>query len=123
MPAGPGLAGADIGRHAGELWGRELSLRFLAHAEWQLGRHNEAEAALVECLHIDRQLGDLWHMAWSTEALGWVAVDTGRFERGARLLGIAAGLWAQPGRGWPTPGRPGTRRRWSTSASAWVPRA
>ena len=36
-------------------------------------------------------------MAWSTEALGWVAADTGRFERGARLLGIAAGLWAQTG--------------------------
>jgi non-specific serine/threonine protein kinase len=91
------IAGADIGRHAGELWGRELSLRFLAHAEWQLGHHNQAEAALVECLHIDRQLGDLWHMAWSTEALGWVAADTGRFDRGARLLGIAAGLWAQTG--------------------------
>ena len=92
-----GLAGADIGRQAGELWGRELSLRFVAHAEWQLRRHKEAEAALVECLHIDRQLGDLWHMAWSTETLGWVAADTGRFERGARLLGIAAGLWAQTG--------------------------
>jgi len=92
-----GLAGADIGCQAGELWGRELSLRFVAHAEWQLGRHKEAEAALVECLHIDRQLGDLWHMAWSTETLGWVAADTGRFERGARLLGIAAGLWAQTG--------------------------
>ena len=51
----------------------------------------------MECLHIDRQLGDLWHMAWSTETLGWVAADTGRFERGARLLGIAAGLWAQTG--------------------------
>lgn len=92
-----GLAGADIGRHAGELWGRELSLRFLAHAERQLGRHKEAQAALVECLHIDRQLGDLWHMAWSIEALGWVAADTGRFERGARLLGIAAELWPQTG--------------------------
>ena len=92
-----GLAGADIGRRAGELWGRELSLRFLAHAERQLGRPNEAQATLVDCLHIDRQLGDLWHMAWSTEALGWVAADTGRFERGARLLGVAAGLWPQTG--------------------------
>ncbi len=91
------LEGAAIGRQVGELWGRELSLRFLAHAEWQLGRTQAAETALVECLHIDRQLADLWHMAWSTEALGWVAVDTGRFERGARLLGIAAGLWKQTG--------------------------
>ena len=89
--------GAEIGRQAGELWGRELSLRFLAHAEWQLGRTDAAEAALLECLRMDRRLDDLWHMASSTEALGWVAVDTGRFERGARLLGIAEGCWAQTG--------------------------
>ncbi len=91
------FAGAEIGRQAGELWGRELSLRFLAHAEWQLGRPEAAEAALRECLLIDRRLDDLWHMASSTEALGWVAVDTARFERGARLLGIAEGCWAQTG--------------------------
>jgi non-specific serine/threonine protein kinase len=89
--------GAEIGRQVGELWGRELSLRFLAHAEWQLGRPEAAEAALRECLLIDRRLDDLWHMASSTEALGWVAVDTARFERGARLLGIAEGCWAQTG--------------------------
>ncbi len=91
------LAGADMGREAGEFWGRELSLRNLAQAEWKLGRPEAAEAALRECLLIDRRLDDLWHMAWSIEALGWVAVDTGKFERGARLLGIAEGLWAQTG--------------------------
>ena len=91
------LKGAEIGRTVGELWGRELSLRFLAHAEWQLGRSAAAEAALVECLQLDRLLGDTWHLAWSTEAIGWVATDTGRFERGARLLGIADRLWTQTG--------------------------
>ena len=91
------LAGADMGRQVGEFWGRELSLRNLAQAEWKLGRPEAAEAALRECLLIDRRLDDLWHMAWSTEALGWVAVDTGRFERGARLLGIADVCWAQTG--------------------------
>jgi predicted ATPase/DNA-binding CsgD family transcriptional regulator len=91
------LEGAEIGRTVGELWGRELSLRFLAHADWQLGRSAAAEAALVECLGLDRLLGDTWHLAWSTEAIGWVATDTGRFERGARLLGIADRLWAQTG--------------------------
>jgi non-specific serine/threonine protein kinase len=105
------LVGADIGRQAGELWGRELSLRFLAHAEWQLGRHKEAEAALVECLGIDRQLGDLWHMAWSTEALGWVSVDTGRFDRARGSSASRRGSGRRPGRGSPTPGRPGTRRQ------------
>ena len=91
------LAGAEMGREAGEFWGRELSLRNMAQAEWKLGRPEAAEAALRECLLIDRRLDDLWHMAWSIEALGWVAVDTGRYERGARLLGIAQGLWAQTG--------------------------
>jgi non-specific serine/threonine protein kinase len=91
------LEGAEIGRAVGELWGRELSLRFFAHAEWLLGRTAAAEAALVECLRLDRELGDTWHLAWAIEAMGWVAVDTGRFERGARLLGIADGLWAQTG--------------------------
>ena len=91
------LEGAEIGRAVGERWGRELSLRFLAHAEWQLGRMAAAEAALVECVQLDRELGDTWHLAWATEAMGWVAVDTGWFERGARLLGIADRLWAQTG--------------------------
>ena len=90
-------AGAEIGREQGELWGRELSLRSLAHAEWKLGRPENAEDALLECLRIDRELDDRWHLAWSTEALGWIAVDTDQFERGARLLGIAEGLWAQTG--------------------------
>ena len=91
------LEGAEIGRAVGERWGRELSLRFLALAEWQLGRMAAAEAALVECVQLDRELGDTWHLAWATEAMGWVAVDTGWFERGARLLGIADRLWAQTG--------------------------
>jgi predicted ATPase/DNA-binding CsgD family transcriptional regulator len=91
------LAGAEIGREVGEFWGRELSLRNLAQAEWKLGRPDAAEAALRDCLIIDRRTDDLWHMAWSMEALGWVAVDTGRFERGAQLLGIAEVLWAQSG--------------------------
>jgi predicted ATPase len=88
-------AGAEIGREVGDLWGRELSLRNLAQAEWKLGRPSAAEAALRECLLIDRRLDDRWHLAWSIEALGWVAVEIGRFERAARLLGIADGLWAQ----------------------------
>lgn len=105
-----GLAGAELARPVGELWGRELSLRFLAYAEWQLGRLEAAEAALTECLGIDRKLADLWHLGWSTEALGWVVLDGGRFERGARLLGIAAGLWAHTG------SRPGLWQAWHTSA-------
>ena len=91
------LAAVEIGRQSGELWLRELGLRHFAHAEWQLGRPDAAETALLEGIRIDRALDDLWHLAWSTETLGWVTVDTARYERGARLLGIAAGLWAQTG--------------------------
>jgi predicted ATPase/DNA-binding CsgD family transcriptional regulator len=91
------IAGVEIGREVGDLWGRELSLRNLAQAEWKLGRPAAAQAALRECLLIDRRLDDRWHLAWSIEAIGWVAVELGRFERAARLLGIAGGLWAQTG--------------------------
>jgi non-specific serine/threonine protein kinase len=87
----------DMARGAGEAWARELALRFLAQAEWRAGQFDTAEAALRECIAIDRDLGDLWHLGWAAEALGWIAVDTGRAERGAQLLGIASGVWARTG--------------------------
>ena len=92
-----GALAAEIGREVGDLWGLELGLRYEAHADWQLGRPAIAEEALLECLRLDRRLGDVLHLAWSTEALGWVTVDTGRFERGARLIGIASTMWVQTG--------------------------
>ena len=72
-------------------------MRFLAQAEWRSGRFEAAEAALLDCIRIDRELGDLWHFGWAAEALGWVAVDTGRPERGAQLLGVASGVWERTG--------------------------
>jgi predicted ATPase/DNA-binding CsgD family transcriptional regulator len=92
-----GALAAEIGREVGDLWGLELALRYVAHADWQLGRPAIAEESLLECLRLDRRLGDVLHLAWSTEALGWVTVDTGRFERGARLIGIASAMWVQTG--------------------------
>ena len=91
------LEAVEIGRRTGEAWARELALRFLAQAEWRAGRFDAAEAALHECISIDRELGDLWHLGWAAEALGWVAADTGRLERSAQLLGIASGVWARTG--------------------------
>jgi non-specific serine/threonine protein kinase len=58
---------------------------------------------LRDALAIDRRLDDIWHRAWTIEALGWVAVDLGRHERAARLLGIAAGCWAYTGSGMTEP--------------------
>ncbi len=89
--------GAELGRAVGEIWGRETGLRFVGEAEWRAGHHDAAEAALLECLRLDRELRDVWHMGWATESLAWVAVDAGRFERGARLLGIATEVWAHAG--------------------------
>lgn len=91
------LAAIEQSRARGDLWALDLGLRYFAHAEWQLGRLQTAETALTECLAIDRQIDDFGNLAWSTEMLGWVATDAGRYERAARLLGIAASLWAQTG--------------------------
>jgi non-specific serine/threonine protein kinase len=93
------LLGVEMCRVAGEVWNRELHLRSLAYAEWQLGALPAAESALLEALRIDRRLDDLWHLAWTTETLAWVSVDLGRYERAARLLGVAAGFWARTGSG------------------------
>ena len=100
------LAGIEMCRAAGESWNQELHLRSLAYAEWQLGNAEAAEAALLAALRIDRRLDDVWHLAWTTETLGWVTVQLGRHERAARLLGIAAGFWARTGSGLAGPWRP-----------------
>jgi DNA-binding CsgD family transcriptional regulator len=83
----------------GETWNKELHLRSLAYAEWQLGDSRSAESRLIEALRIDRRLDDVWHLAWTTETLAWVSADLGRDERAARLLGMSAGFWAQSGSG------------------------
>jgi DNA-binding CsgD family transcriptional regulator len=99
------LAGIAMCEAVGETWNKELHLRSLAYAEWQLGDARAAEATLFEALRIDRRLDDTWHLAWTTETLAWVSADLGRDERAARLLGMAAGFWAQSGSGLPGPWR------------------
>jgi non-specific serine/threonine protein kinase len=95
------LAGLEMCQAVGERWSREILLRSLAYAEWRLGDLAAAEQALLDALRIDRQLDDLWHLAWTTEVLAWVTADQGRWERAARLLGIAASFWARTGSGPP----------------------
>ena len=99
------LAGIAMCDDVGETWNKELHLRSLAYAEWQLGDPRAAESTLFEALRIDRRLDDVWHLAWSTETLAWVSADLGRDERAARLLGMAAGFWAQSGSGLAGPWR------------------
>ena len=93
------LEGIAMCDEVGETWNKELHLRSLAYAEWQLGDLRAAESTLFEALRIDRRLDDVWHLAWTTETLAWVSVDLRRDERAARLLGMAAGFWAQSGAG------------------------
>ncbi|HET7702523.1 MAG TPA: LuxR C-terminal-related transcriptional regulator [Candidatus Limnocylindrales bacterium] len=93
------LAGIAMCDEVGETWNKEIHLRSLAYAEWQLGDPRAAESTLFEALRIDRRLDDVWHLAWTTETLAWVSVDLRRDERAARLLGMAAGFWSQSGSG------------------------
>jgi DNA-binding CsgD family transcriptional regulator len=99
------LAGITMCDEVGETWNKELHLRSLAYAEWQLGNARAAESTLFEALRIDRRLDDIWHLAWTTDTLAWVSVDLRRDERAARLLGMAAGFWAQSGSGLAGPWR------------------
>jgi non-specific serine/threonine protein kinase len=99
------LAGIAACDEVGETWNKELHLRSLAYAQWQLGDPRAAESTLFEALRIDRRLDDVWHLAWTTETLAWVSVDLRRDERAARLLGMSAGFWAQSGSGLAGPWR------------------
>lgn len=99
------LAGIAMCDEVGETWNKELHLRSLAYADWQLGDPRAAESTLFEALRIDRRLDDVWHLAWTTETLAWVSVDLLRDERAARLLGMSAGFWAQSGSGLAGPWR------------------
>ena len=93
------LAGIAMCDEVGEIWNKKLHLRSLAYAAWRLGDPRAAEATLFEALRIDRRLDDTWHLAWTTETLGWVSVDLRHDDRAARLLGMAGGFWALSGSG------------------------
>jgi non-specific serine/threonine protein kinase len=99
------LAGIEMCDAVGETWNKELHLRSLAYAQWQLGDRRAAESTLLEALRIDRRLDDIWHLAWTTETLAWVTVELGRDVRAARLLGMSSGFWALSGSGLAGPWR------------------
>jgi non-specific serine/threonine protein kinase len=82
---------------AGESWSRVPHLHAQAIATWRLGDPVRARSLLLDALQIDRRLDDVWHRAWSIEALGWVTADLGRDVRAARLLGTAQACWAYTG--------------------------
>jgi predicted ATPase/DNA-binding CsgD family transcriptional regulator len=89
----------EVCRAVGESWTQVVHLHLLAAATWQGGDPGRATDFLLDALRIDRRLDDIWHRAWTIEALGWITVDVGRHERAARLLGVASGCWAYTGSG------------------------
>lgn len=91
---------------AGESWTRVTHLHLLAAATWRQGDPQAASSLLRDALRIDRRLDDIWHRAWTIEAMGWIAVDLGRPERAARLLGIATGCWDYTGSSMTEPWQP-----------------
>lgn len=91
------LAAETAMRLAGDRWSLERILVFLAHAEWKGGHSEAAEAHLLECIRIDQAMGDLGHLAWAADTLGWVTLDLGKPERAARLLGLADAAWIRSG--------------------------
>ena len=78
-----------------------MSLGGLSGFARREGRIGEAVAMLVECIRIERDMGDL---AWTALNLGRLAEAlalAGRVATAARVLGCAEALREQIGLGWP----------------------
>ncbi|NUW30048.1 AAA family ATPase [Nonomuraea sp. SMC257] len=72
---------------------------------WHQGQPERAEAMLKEAMAIRRTINDRWGLAECVEVLAWIAGAYGRYERAARMLGVANALWqemgASPATFWP----------------------
>ncbi len=91
-------AGIELSGAAGERWCRELHQLNLGLAEWGLGDHAAARAALLESLSLSRRLDDLWHATRTVEALAWVTAEVSEPAGAARLIGATERLWRETGR-------------------------
>jgi DNA-binding CsgD family transcriptional regulator len=91
--AAVGEEGIALCQSAGESWTRVVHLHLLSLVRWERGDAAGGVSLLLDALGIDRRLDDVWHRSWTIEGMAWMTVDLGRYERAARLLGIAAGCW------------------------------
>ncbi|MBN6052585.1 LuxR family transcriptional regulator, partial [Nonomuraea sp. RK-328] len=64
---------------------------------WHQGHPERAEAMLKEAMEIRRTINDRWGLAECVEVLAWIAGAYGRYERAARMLGVASALWQAMG--------------------------
>ncbi|WP_148572459.1 ATP-binding protein [Nocardioides caldifontis] len=72
---------------ADERWCAGLARWTQALVAWRQGRAARARAYARDVLRLKEPFGDRLGMAMSVEMLAWVAVDTGRHDEAARLLG------------------------------------
>jgi len=82
----------------GERWlrGNGHALAALAYYQ-QPGRQAECENAVRAALCATQEISNLVGEAYSLEVLAWLAVDAGRCQRAAWLLGAAHALWERTG--------------------------
>ena len=82
----------------GERWlrGNGHALAALAYYQ-QPGRQAECENAVRAALSATQEISNLVGEAYSLELLAWLAVDAGRCQRAAWLLGAAHALWERTG--------------------------
>jgi non-specific serine/threonine protein kinase len=87
-----------LGQGNGEQWIRTYLLAVSGFALVHMqGRQDDCDRVLRQALYGKQEIGDVIGMAYSLDALGWLAAKTGAPERTAWLLGAAEPLWERGG--------------------------
>lgn len=88
----------SIALEHGELWNRAYAHWISALSYWKLGEYEPAAAAATQALEIQRDtFQDGICIALSLEALAWIAVSQGKFERAAELAHAVESVWSELG--------------------------
>jgi len=77
----------------GESWGRSSVLWSHGVVLFDQGDLDQSEASVRESLRIRDAFGDRLGMARCVEVLAWIATARQKYDRAARLLGVAQPLW------------------------------
>ena len=94
------LAMTDEG---GDPWTRAHCLWGLGMSAWLSGDLTRAEQAEMEALRLSGDLDERTGIALSLEALAWISVSRGDFERSALIHGAALAVWGSIPRRLPEP--------------------
>ncbi|MFL4476360.1 LuxR C-terminal-related transcriptional regulator [Paeniglutamicibacter sp. MACA_103] len=88
----------EIATSHGELWNRAYAYWIRGISYWRLGEYDSATAAVTEALRIQRDtFQDGVCVALSLEALHWITVSTGNYDRAAELAYAVASVWSELG--------------------------